>query len=75
MAFLGQDGWKAGLSVLQLGKVEGMENMLDKITKEKTQKQMQVDTLQQANEKLKRKVSECRIERLNSWNSFFFSPH
>ena len=57
MAFLGQDGWKAGLSVFQLGKVEEMESRLDKVNKEKTQKQMQVDTMQQAMEKLKRKVS------------------
>ena len=61
MAFVGADGWKSGLTALQTAKVEELESRLEKTSRERTQKQMQIDTLNQALEKQKRKVREMNM--------------
>ena len=61
MAFVGADGWKSGLTALQTSKVEELESRLEKTSRERTQKQMQIDTLNQALEKQKRKVREMNM--------------
>ena len=56
MAFLGEESWKVGLSCLQVSKINDLETQLAKTRKEKNEKSVQVEILQQTIEKQKRKV-------------------
>lgn len=49
--------WKDGLPGKALQKIQEMEVHLDKLKKERTQKQFQVDSLEAALQKQKQKVS------------------
>ena len=49
-------GWKKGISIIQLQKVEELERSLNKATSNISQKQMLIDGLNQFMEKLKQKV-------------------
>lgn len=54
--------WKDGLPGKALQKIQEMEGQLDKLKKEKTQKQFQLDSLEATLQKQKQKVSahdEC----------------
>jgi hypothetical protein len=57
MAFLGEESWKSGLSSLQQMKVSDLEAQLSRTKKEKSEKVMQVEMLQQTLDKQKRKVN------------------
>jgi hypothetical protein len=56
MAFMGEESWKAGLSGFQLSKVTDLETQLTRTKKERSEKLMQFEILQQTLEKQKRKV-------------------
>ena len=58
MAFMGEDSWKAGLTGHQMAKVTDLESKVSHMTKEKSQRTMQMETLEQALDKQKRKVIE-----------------
>jgi len=60
MAFLGTDGWKSGLPPLALNKIGELESAQDKLNKERAQKQMRIETLEQTIEKLRKKVRNLR---------------
>lgn len=49
--------WKDGLPVKALQKIQEMEVHLDKLKKERTQKQFKLDSLEAALQKQKQKVS------------------
>ena len=49
-------GWKEGISIIQLQKVEELERSLNKAISNVSQKQMLIDGLNQFMEKLKQKV-------------------
>uniref|UniRef100_A0A3B3YKK2 Centromere protein Cenp-F N-terminal domain-containing protein n=1 Tax=Poecilia mexicana TaxID=48701 RepID=A0A3B3YKK2_9TELE len=49
--------WKDGLPGKALQKIQEMEAQLDKLKKERTQKQFQLDSLEAALQKQKQKVS------------------
>ena len=49
--------WKDGLPGKALQKIQEMEVQLDKLKKERTQKQFQMDSLEAALQKQKQKVS------------------
>ena len=51
------DGWKAELSAQNLKRVEDLERQLEKATKERNQRQMMNETLEQSLEKQKKKVN------------------
>ncbi|XP_039467688.1 centromere protein F-like [Oreochromis aureus] len=55
--------WKDGLPGKALQKIQEMEVQLDKMKKEKTQKQFQLDSLEAAIQKQKQKVDSERPER------------
>ena len=57
MAFMGEESWKSGLTGFQLTKISDLETQLAKLKKERGEKSMQVEILQQTIEKQKRKVS------------------
>lgn len=63
MAFVGTEGWKSGLSSIQVAKVEELESKFDHLKKENGRKQLHLDNLQQELEKNKRKVSLFCIPR------------
>lgn len=50
--------WKDGLPGKALQKIQEMEVQLDKVKKERTQKQFQLDSLEAALQKQKQKVSD-----------------
>ena len=58
-------GWKEGISIIQLQKVEELERSLNKATNNVSQKQMLIDGLDQFMEKLKQKVRYKVIFQVN----------
>ena len=58
-------GWKKGISIIQLQKVEELERSLNKATSNVSQKQMLIDGLNQFMEKLKQKVRYKVIFQVN----------
>uniref|UniRef100_A0A3Q2Y1U1 Centromere protein Cenp-F N-terminal domain-containing protein n=1 Tax=Hippocampus comes TaxID=109280 RepID=A0A3Q2Y1U1_HIPCM len=56
MSWAGEE-WKDGLPGKALQKIQEMEVQLDKVKKERTQKQFQLDSLEAALQKQKQKVS------------------
>ncbi|TRY70756.1 hypothetical protein TCAL_04839 [Tigriopus californicus] len=58
MAFVGTEGWKSGLSAIQVAKVEELESKFDHLKKENGRKQLHMDNLQQELEKNKRKTED-----------------
>lgn len=54
--------WKDGLPGKALQKIQEMEGQLDKLKKERTQKQFQLDSLEAALQKQKQKVCLCSLE-------------
>uniref|UniRef100_A0A3Q2CTB7 Centromere protein Cenp-F N-terminal domain-containing protein n=1 Tax=Cyprinodon variegatus TaxID=28743 RepID=A0A3Q2CTB7_CYPVA len=56
--------WKDGLPGKALQKIQEMEVQLDKLKKERTQKQFQLDSLEAALQKQKQKVSAALGEAL-----------
>ena len=58
MAFLGQEGWKAGLPNAALAKIEDMETQITKLNREKTQRTLRQESLEQSMEKQKQRVGE-----------------
>ncbi len=56
MSWMSGQGWKDGLTGVQMAKVEEMERNLQKANNNITQKQLQLDVLQQSLDKLRRKV-------------------
>ncbi len=63
MAFLGQDGWKSGLPSEALRKVEELENSANRLEKERAQRQIRMETIEQALDKQKQKTED---EKQNS---------
>lgn len=61
--------WKDGLPGKALQKIQEMEAQLDKLKKERTQKQFQVDSLEAALQKQKQKVS-LKEERVNGLKNY-----
>ena len=61
MAFMGQDSWKSGLPSSALTKIEELESKADKLNRERMQRTRMVETLEQALEKQKKKVSQSDI--------------
>ncbi len=59
MAFVGQDGWKSGLSSMALTKIEELESQNEKLKRDRGQKQMRLETLLQTLEKQTKKVRSC----------------
>lgn len=57
--------WKDGLPGKALQKIQEMEVQLDKLKKERTQKQFQLESLEAALQKQKQKVSGQIRNRLN----------
>ena len=53
---MGDESWKSGLSGYQLTKVTDLEGQLTRTKKERAEKLMQLEILQQTLEKQKRKV-------------------
>ena len=53
---MGEESWKSGLTGFQLTKISDLETQLAKLKKERGEKSMQVEILQQTIEKQKRKV-------------------
>ncbi len=66
MAFLGQDGWKSGLTSEALRKVEELEAKADRLERDRGQKQMRLETVEQALEKQKQKVRLLETNMLGS---------
>ena len=58
MAFLGQDGWKSGLSAQALSKIEELEAKTARLEKDRAQKQMRAESMEQQMEKHKAKMDE-----------------
>ncbi len=56
MAFLGQDGWKSGLGAEALRKVQELEEKSVRLERDRAQKQMRLETVEQALDKQKQKV-------------------
>ena len=56
--FAASDAWKSDLSGVTLKKVEELEAKLEKANKERNQRQMKNETLEQALDKQKQKVSK-----------------
>ena len=57
MAFMSQDGWKSGLTPVQLTKVEALQTGFERMQKEAAQKKLMVENQEQELERQKRKVS------------------
>lgn len=57
--------WKDGLPGKALQKIQEMEVQLDKLKKERTQKQFQLDSLEASLQKQKQKVSGPTMNGLN----------
>lgn len=64
--------WKDGLSGKALQKIQEIEGQLDKLKKERTQKQFQLDSLEAALQKQKQKVCDLTygVEFQNMNNTF-----
>lgn len=57
--------WKEGLPTRALQKIQELEGQLDKLKKERQQRQFQLETLEAALQKQKQKVSlKCRFLQL-----------
>ena len=56
MAFLGQEGWKSGLSAAQLAKVDAIQTENERLAKEVSQKKLKLENVEQELEREKRKV-------------------
>ena len=54
--------WKDGLPAKAMQKIQEIEGQLDKLKKERTQKQFQLDSLEAALQKQKQKVGGCGLE-------------
>ena len=57
MAFMAQDGWKSGLTPVQLTKVEALQTDCERAKKEAAQRKLMVENQEQELERQKRKVS------------------
>jgi centromere protein F len=57
--------WKDGLPTRALQKIEDLEQQLDKLKRERQQKQCQMDSLEQSLEKQKRKMEEDRQNHMS----------
>ena len=62
MAFMAQDGWKSGLTPVQLSKVEALQTDCERLQKEAAQKKLMVENQEQELERQKRKVNERNIQ-------------
>ena len=65
MAFLGEDGWKAGLPSQQLAKISQIEKQRDTFKTELSKKCINFDILQQTLEKEKNKVRHRILSKQN----------
>ena len=63
MAFLGEDGWKSGLSVLQQNKVSTLERERELYKNELDKNNMNADFLKQTLEKEKRRAEDEKTEK------------
>ena len=63
MAFLGEDGWKSGLSVLQQNKVSTLEKERELYKNEVDKNKMNADFLTQTLEKEKRRAEDEKSEK------------
>ena len=61
MAFMAQDGWKSGLTAVQLTKVEALQTDCERLQKEAAQRKLMVENQEQELERQKRKVSDMRL--------------
>ena len=61
MAFMAQDGWKSGLTAVQLSKVEALQTDCERLQKEAAQRKLMVENQEQELERQKRKVSDMRV--------------
>ena len=73
MAFMGDESWKSGLSGYQLSKVTDLEGQLTRTKKERAEKLMQLEILQQTLEKQKRKV--CLIQSQSDYRTLEIQKH
>ena len=58
MAFMGEDGWKSGLSVQQTNKVNELEKKVENLSKANNQNQLRFENLEQSLAKSERKIEE-----------------
>ena len=65
MAFMAQDGWKSGLTAVQLSKVEALQTDCERLQKEAAQRKLMVENQEQELERQKRKVSDLRLPYTN----------
>lgn len=65
--------WKEGLSPRVLQKIQELESQVDKLKKERQQRQFQLESLEVALEKQKQKVME--ILRLLPYNAILQAKH
>jgi centromere protein F len=63
--------WKEGLPTRALQKIQELEGQLDKLKKEKQQRQFQLDTLEAALQKQKQKVCITEALGLETVHSFW----
>ena len=61
MAFMAQDGWKSGLTAVQLSKVEALQTDCERLQKEAAQRKLMVENQEQELERQKRKVGDMRV--------------
>ena len=64
MAFMAQDGWKSGLTPVQLTKVEALQTDCERLQKEAAQRKLMVENQEQELERQRRKVSgiaSCKV--------------
>ena len=61
MAFMAQNGWKSGLTAVQLSKVEALQTDCERLQKEAAQRKLMVENQEQELERQKRKVSDLRL--------------